>query len=189
MTTDTRTPEPYAATDAPQPEVEFSFEDYWGVQETFFFKLPDGKQYFEIKPMDEGGKTRFQKKTNKGIRVNQKSQDAHLDVDPADERHQLIIESVVSWSLFQKDPKDPRGFSELPCPTDDSRRKSVIRDLILEKFNPKVIQDLEFFVRTSNPWMQADMDLEAIDEELDRLHVLRKQKLEHDAGEDASATS
>lgn len=170
----------------PTEQVDPGYEDYWGVQETSFFTLPDGKQYFEVQPMDEGAKTRFQKKTNKGIRVNQRSQDAHLDVDPADERHTLILESVVSWNIMQRD-KDGT-WSPLPCPSDDKRRKEVLRTQILEKFNPKAIQDLEFFIRTQNPWMQADMDLEEIEKEIDRLNILRQQKLEHDAGEPASAT-
>lgn len=180
MTTDTITPEPINTEDTP-------FEDYWGVKETEFYYLPDGKQYFEVKAMDEGAKTRFQKKTNKGIRVNQRSQDAHLDVDPADERHTLILESVVSYKIMQRDSDG--SWTELPCPSDEKRRKEVLRSQILEKFNPKIIQDLEFFIRTRNPWMQADMDLEEIDKEIDRLHELRKQKLEHDAGEGASAAN
>lgn len=185
MSTDTLEPtNPNTA--APGVEYDAPFEDYWGTQEVHRFLLPDGKQYFDIKPMDEGGKTRFQKKTNKGVRVNQRSQDAHLDLDPADERHTLIKESVVSFKIMQKGADGQ--WSEFPCPPEgDSRLKSSIEKL-LEKFNPKVIQDLEFFIRTKNPWMQADMDIEEIDKEIDRLHELRRQKVEHDAGEGASAT-
>ena len=180
----TTTPEPYVA--PVNPTTEAPFEDYWGVQETFRFVLPDGQQFFEIKPMDEGGKTRFQKRTNKGIRMNQRTQDAHLDVDPADERHTLIQESVVNWRIMQKGPDG--SWSEYPCPADNGRRKTAITNL-LEKFNPKVVQDLEFFIRKNNPWMQADMDVEAIEEEISRLEELRRQKLEHDAGEGASASN
>lgn len=180
MTQDTITPEPITG------EEVAAYEDYWGVDETFKYELPDGKQYFEIKPMDEGGKTRFQKKTNKGIRMNQRSQEATVDVDPADERHTLIKESVVDWKIMQRDPKDPSGWSEYPCPPDERRRKSSLEDL-LEKFNPKVVQDLEFFIRTKNPWMQADMSVEEIDEELERLQALRKQAKEQQEGEGVSA--
>lgn len=178
MTQDTITPEGIAT---PEPEY---YEDYWGVKETYKFELPDGKQYFEIKPMDEGGKTRFQKMTNKGIRMNQRTQDATIDVDPADERHTLIKESVISWKIMQRSPDGT--FSEYPCPTDDARRRRALAEL-LEKFNPKAIQDLEFFVRSKNPWMQADMDIEEIDKEIDRLNELRKQVKEQNAGEASSA--
>lgn len=187
MSTDTTTAPDTAAAPASELEVEPEFVNYWGVQETLRFDLPDGRQYFDIKPMDEGAKSRFQKMTNKGIRMNQRSQEAHLDVDPADERHHLILESVVGWRLFQKDPKDERGYSELPCPEDDSRRKRTIRDTILEGFSPKIIQDLEFFIRTSNPWMQADMDIEELYKERDRVDELIKQAKEQAAGEAGSA--
>lgn len=183
MSTDTITPEPITTGYA---DVDPGFEDYWGVQETLRFTLPDGKQYFEIQPMDEGAKTRFQKLTNKGIRLNQRTQDAHLDADPADERHTLIKESVVSWRIMQKDAEG--RWSELPCPPDDRQRKRTLEQFILEKFNPKVIQDLEYFIRVNNPWMQAEMDVEEIDKEIERLQTLRKQRIEHEAGESASAT-
>lgn len=180
-----------AATDAPGNDLEVvQYEDYWGVQETFTYFLPDGKQFFEIKPMDEGAKTRFQKMTNKGIRMNQRTQDAHLDIDPSDERHTLLKESIVGWKIMQRDPKAEGGWSELPCPEDENRRKRVIADNFASqeaKFNPKVIQDLEFFIRTSNPWMQADMDMEELEKERERIDLLIKQKKEHEAGELVSA--
>lgn len=183
----TTTPDPTA-----QPaQDDVTYEDYWGVQETFQFDLKDGKQYFVIKPMDEGAKTRFQKLTNKGIRMNQRSQEAHLDIDPADERHTLIRESVVDWHIMQKDPKAESGWSELPCPDDEVRRKRVIRENFAgedAKFNPKIIQELEFFIRTKNPWMQADMDLEELYKQRDEVDLLIKQKKEADAGEDDSTS-
>jgi len=163
-----------------------TYEDYWGVDETYRFPLKDGHQFFEIVPMNEGAKTRYQKLTNKGIRMNQRTQDALLDVDPAGERHTLILESVVGWRIMQRDPKAEGGWSEYPCPQNEGQRKNNLRSL-LEKFNPKVIQDLEYFIRTKNPWMQADMNVEEIDEEIDRLQKLRTQVLEEQAGEAGSA--
>lgn len=180
MTQDTITPQPFNPA-----EQQVQYEDYWGVEETFKFILKDGHQYFEVKPMDEGAKTRFQKLTNKGIRMNQRSQEATIDVDPSDERHTLILESVVDWRIMQKGPDG--SWSELPCPTDEPRRKRVLRETILEKFSPKVIQDLEFFIRTKNPWMQADQKLDDLLEQRDELDILIKQKREQEAGEASSA--
>jgi hypothetical protein len=182
MTQDTITPQPITPEAAQSGEY---YEDYWGVQETHRYTLKDGKQYFEVQPMDEGGKTRFQKMTNKGIRMNQRSQEATIDVDPADERHTLIRESVVGWRIMQKGPDG--SFSEFPCPSDERLRHRAI-DQLLTKFNPKVIQDLEFFIRTKNPWMQADMELEELYEERDRIEILIKQRKEQEAGEGFSAS-
>lgn len=177
------TPEPIQPGAAQSGEY---YEDYWGVQETFRHILKDGKQFFEIVPMDEGAKTRFQKLTNKGIRMNQKTNDATIDIDPSDERHTLIIESVIGWHIMQRDPKDG-SFTELPCPSSERDRKRVLRDVILDKFNPKAIQDLEFFIRTKNPWMQADMALEDLLEQRDELDELIRVKREELAGEASSA--
>lgn len=181
MTQDTITPEPITPDAAQSGEY---YEDYWGVQETFRFDLPDGKQYFEVKPMDEGAKTRFQKLTNKGIRMNQRSQEATIDVDPSDERHTLIRESVVGWRIMQKGADGQ--WSEFPCPADERLRKRSL-DQLLEKFNPKAVQDLEFFIRTKNPWMQADQELSDLLEERDRIDTLIKQAKEREAGEGSSA--
>ena len=172
---------PVTGTEAPMPQF------YWGTNETDRFTLPDGVQFFEFKPMNEGAKAKFQKMTNKGLRLNQQTQDATIDVDPANERWTLIKESVVGWKLFQRDKNDPRGYSEYPAAVDDDNRRKRQIEEILTNFDAKVIQDLEFKIRIANPWMQSDMTIEGIDEELDRLTKLRKQKLEEEAGEGASA--
>lgn len=170
------------------PDAGETYENYWGVDETFKWFLPDGQQFFEFRPMNEGGKSKFQRMTNKGVRMNQRTQDATIDVDPANERHTLIKESVVGWKIMQRDPGAPGGWSEYPCPPAGDQRFQRSLETLLEKFNPKAIQDLEFEIRTKNPWMQADMDVEQIDEELDRLTKLRKDVLEQQAGEGSSAT-
>jgi len=173
----------------PQPVVAeevTTYENYWGVKEAQRFYLPDGKQYFDILPLNEGMKTRFQKLTNKGIRMNQRSQEAILDVDAANERHTLILESVVSWFIMHRDPKDPSGFSEYICPSRENDRKKKLEELLM-RFNPKVVQDLEFFIRTKNPWMQDDMNIDEIDKEIERLQELRQQVKERQQGESDSA--
>lgn len=177
------------STAAPQDEAQPQVANYWGVDETHRFNLGDGHQYFDIKPMNEGAKTKFQKMTNKGIRMNQRSQEATIDVDPADERHTLIRESVVGWKLLVPAANGSGEMVPFDCPDKDqfAGRFRQALDQILEKFNPKAIQDLEFFIRTKNPWMQADMDIEEIDKEIDRLNELRKQAVEEKAGEAVSA--
>jgi hypothetical protein len=161
------------------------YENYWGVDETFKFILPDGVQYFEVRPMDEGAKVKFQKLTNKAVRMNQRTEEASFDIDPAEERHTLIKQSVVSYHIMQKGPNNV--WEPYPCPPASDTRFRRSLEQLLEHFNPKVIQDLEFFIRTKNPWMQADMDLDEIDKEIGRLETLRRQKLDEEAGEGSSA--
>lgn len=195
MTQDTITQPDATPQATPSPTVETGpvlhaeplYENYWGTDETYTYTLKDGKQFFVIQPMDEGKKARFQRKTNKGIRVNQSTNDAHLDVDPAGERHQLILDSVIDYNLMQlsvgADPRNPDSWSKFPVSNPPSRN---LQEWLL-RANPKTVQDLEFFIRTKNPWMQADMDVEEIDKEIDRLHTLRQQVLEQKEGEDVSA--
>jgi len=160
------------------------FENYWGTEEEFVFTLPDGKQNFTIKPLDEGGKTLFQKMTNKGIRVNQKTQDAHLDIDPASERHTLIKNSVIDYTLmvptFHAGTQKIKSWDKHPF-----SKKSL--EQWLEKANPKTVQELELFIRTKNPWMQDNMSTKEIDTEIDRLLELKKQASEREVGEADSA--
>jgi hypothetical protein len=167
------------------PNADVEYENYWGVDETFKFWLPDNKQYFEIRPMDEGRKVKFQKMTNKAVRMNQRTEEASFDIDPAEERHTLIKESTVSWLIMQRD--ETGGWSEYPCPPSTDTRFKRSLEQLLDKFNPKVVQDLEFFIRQKNPWMQSDMTVEDIDKELDRLQQMRRDKVRQEAGEESSA--
>jgi hypothetical protein len=158
---------------------DMQYIDFWGSTETYRYFLKDGKQYFEIKPMNEGAKAQFQKKTNRGFRMNQRSNEARMDVDPAGDRHTLIKESVVGWRIMQRGPDGT--FSEYPFAPRNL-------DVVLEKFDPKVIQDLEFFIRTKNPWMQGDLDVEDLEKQRDELDVLIKQAKEEQAGEGSSSS-
>lgn len=158
---------------APEEEAfQPQYADYWGTDERVKFFLPDDTQYFEFKIMDEGDKAKFQRMTNQDLIVG-RDNTAKVRVDPAKERHELIKTSVVDWYLF-KDGK----------PTNFDKGK-------LEKWlsvaNPKIVEQLEFEIRKANPWMQADMDLDELYKERDRIEELIKQKVEQDAGESGSA--
>lgn len=156
-----------------------TYEDYWGTSENVKHYLPDGKQYFVIQPMNEGAKTRYQKLTNKDIILSQKAQgDARVSVDPAGERHALIKESVVDWNMMQRGSDG--SWSAAPW----SKRTL---EAWLDVAPPHIVERLEHAIRMANPWLQAEMTLDQIDEEIDRLHDLRRQKVQEEAGEGDSA--
>lgn len=161
------TPEPITA--APD------YEDYWGNDETVKHFLPDHKQYFVIRPMNEGAKAKFQKMTNRDVILEQKTQNARFRVDPAEERHELIRHSVIDWFLFQRDRNT--GAIEQVRFTPDKLNKW------LSVAPPKVVEDLEHAIRMANPWLQADMTFEQIDEEINRLREVRAQKEREEQGE------
>jgi len=169
-------------TEAPiQPDAgaEQIVADYWGTDEFFRYHFPDGlehtdpkHQYIECKVMNEGEKSKFQKLTNTDLTVN-RDNTAKVKVDPVAERHTLIKVSVVGWNMFKGG--EPVGYSP------------QLVDKWLTVAPPKIVEELERKIRLSNPWMQAEMTLEGIDEELERLYELRKQVAERNAGEAGSA--
>lgn len=149
------------------------FADYWGTDETYKHYLPDGQQYFEFKIMSEGDKVKFQKMTNQDLIVG-RDQSARVKVDPASERHTLIKTSVTNWTLTKGG--EPVGYSK------------QMLEKWLEVAPPKIVEDLEYAIRMANPWMQAEMSVEEIDKEIERLYETRKQVAEREAGEADSAT-
>lgn len=161
------------------PDTNEGYEDYWGVSETRRYTLPDGKQWIEFKIMDEGDKTKFQKMTNSDLIV-QRSGDSRIKIDPARERHELIKSSVTNWNLMQ------RGQDGQWSPAPFGGARSL--EQWLEKAPPKIVEDLELEIRKANPWMQADMSVEEIDKEIERLQDLRRLARERELGEGVSAT-
>lgn len=166
--------------DSPAPAVDAGelYVDYWGTDETHKHYLPDGKQYFEFKIMDEGARTKFQKLTNSDLTVMRDGQ-AKVKMDPATERHTLIKESVIGWNLMQRYPDG----SWQPAPWS----KQTLTQW-LEKAPPKIVDELEFAIRKANPWMQADMSVDEIDKEIDRLVDLKKDVVAREAGESTSGS-
>ena len=159
-----------------RPDSGELYVDYWGTDETHRHVLPDGKQWFEFKIMDEGARTRFQKLTNSDLTV-MRDNTAKVKMDPAAERHTLIKESVTDWNLMQKYPDG--SFQAAPF------SKQGLSQW-LEKAPPKIVDELEFAIRKANPWMQADMSVEEIDKEVDRLLDLRKDVEARKLGESSS---
>jgi hypothetical protein len=154
------------------------YGDYWGVDEKHKFTFPDGKSWIEFQIMDEGAKSRFQKLTNQDLTIG-KNNEAKVRLDPANERHTLIKESVTDWLMFKRNAQtgamEPVAFS-----------KQLLAKW-LEVAPPKVVEDLEYEIRMKNPWMQSEMTIEAIDEQIDRLQETRRQIIDREAGEESSA--
>ena len=164
---DTRTEEP-----------EVLYEDYWGAAATVRHHLPDGKQWFEIQPMNEGARARYQKLTSRDVVMSQKKDEAKISMDPATDRQTLIKESVIDWHLMQKD-SDGKFY---PAPFAKRNLEQW-----LEKAPAHIVDKLEHAIRMANPWLQAEMTLDDLYEERDRLDDLIKQKKAEEAGEDVSA--
>ena len=166
--------------DPPIPSVPGNqVQNYWGTDERHKYELPDGVQWFEFKIMDEGAKTRFQKLTNQDLTIN-RDNTAKVRMDPAEERHTLIKESLTDWCLYMP-TKDGQSMEQ-------ANFSKAMVDNWLQSAPPKLVEDLEMEIRKQNPWMQADMTSEAIQKEIDRLYEEKKKAIEREAGEATSAS-
>lgn len=148
--------------------------DYFGFQAQERYVLPDGKSWIEVKILNEGDKAKFQKRTQRDVVLERGSGNAKFKMDPSEERHELIRASVTDWNLTRNDVPIPFGKR----PLDD----------FLTLANPKVVEDLESFIRKLNPWLAGEMSVEDIDAEIARLEELKKDIQARDAGEEYSSS-
>lgn len=155
--------------------------DYFGFssEERWYFpkqdRLPEEhKQYLVIKRMSEGDKARFQKTTNRDIRIQRTTGDARMSVDAVAERHELIRISVVGAHVKLRGPDGQLRF--------DDKKPDVIISRLLDGGDPDVVQQLEKAIRDLNPWMRTEMSDEEIDKEIERLQEIKREKAEEEAG-------
>lgn len=150
------------------------YEDYWGFSQTDKYYFPDGKQYIEFQVMNEGQKLMYQKSINRDIKINRRSGDASIKSDIAEERHALINSSVVGWQVRK----------EGQWVTFDKR----VFGTWLSQANPKLVEALEQAIRKANPWLQGDMTVEDIDEEIERLREMREELVKEQQGKETSSS-
>lgn len=142
--------------------------DYFGVTADTKYMLPDGVSYVMLRTMNEGGRSQYQKESSKDVTVHKLSGDAKLRVDQAAERHALLRACITDWNLMRGG--QPVRFSS-------AEMTGFLRDA-----PTKVIDGIEEKCRELNEWLIADMKLEDIDAEIDRLREMRKQVEEEQAG-------
>jgi hypothetical protein len=156
------------STEQQNPAEATRFEDYWSFAQSERYTLPDGHQWIEFNIMNEGQKASYQKMINRDIKIERKSGNASIRSDIADERHSLIRASVIGWNMR-------RGTEYVAF----SRQ---MLDNWLNVANPRIVEALEFAIRKANPWLQGDMSLEDIDEEIQRLQELRIETEKREQG-------
>jgi hypothetical protein len=150
---------PASFPEAGTPEAP-QFANYFAFSDSKRWYFPDGNQWIQFHVMNEGDKAKFQRKTNRDIKINQKTQDATVKMDPAEERWELIKSSVDDWYVFAPAVEGPNlgQMLQVPFTVSDTRNPTK---MCLERWlalaNPKLVEDLEFEIRKANPWLQADM--------------------------------
>jgi hypothetical protein len=151
--------------------------DYFGVDRTERVILEDGVSYVDVQELDEGGRRKYLNKSNRDIRLERSSGDAHLRMATGDERAILLDLAIFDWNLRTKDPKTGQFISP-PC-------NNLFKSRFLEKASPMVLDKIEKVVRDINPWlMPAEMTVEAIDEQIEELQREREKLVEREEGKD-----
>lgn len=148
--------------------------DYFAFGSTERVILPDGVSYVEFDVMNEGAKSRFQKDVQRDLIIERGSGNARTKVDPSVERHALLMASIKGWNL--KRGNRPIHFEP-----------RALRDF-LEMADPKVIEVIELAIRKANPWLNSELSVKDIDEQIDQLKELREEAVKREAGEASSSS-
>lgn len=156
------------------------YEDYFAFDKREKWFFPDGKQWIEFKRLNEGERARFLKATRPDVTINQKSGDAKIPFDQANDRKELILHSATAWHVVRRSPKTG-NWEAIPF----TQGSGGTMAQWLNTADPSVVSDLEKAIRKSNPWLLAEMSVEQIDKEIADLEELKRAALERE-GRDAA---
>lgn len=171
----TQATSPTAAAVETAAPVEPVFADYFGFDEDHEFVFPDGVSKIFFKALNEGDKARYQREINRDVQLERSTGNARIKTDPAGERHALIEASVTGWNLRRNG--EPVVFSK--------GSKGTTFSQWLNNTNPKLVEALEEAIRKANPWLVADMTVDQIDEEIDRLKEQRETLIREEKEKEA----
>jgi hypothetical protein len=149
---------------------EVIIEDYWGTSETTKYFMPDGVQWFEIKKMNEGDRSRYQYEAQLKMTTKRKTGDTEIDLDQAKDRRALIMNSVVNWHMRKEGVWLPFNRQALGA--------------WIVATNPNYVDNLISKIRKFNPFLQEDLSSADIREQIkdleEMLVVAEKREAEAD---------
>lgn len=158
-------------------DIYAGYQDYFGSSNTVKWYFPDGKQYIEFQPMNEGKRAKYESGTSRDVRFNRRTDDAAIRMDAAADRKTLVVESVVGWHVvsFKNGRPEPLPFS-IGSP-------GATFDQWYSKADPSLVNRLVDAIRKANPWLTDEMTSEMIREEMKRLEELLATVEEREAKE------
>lgn len=154
------------------PTTESAQVDYFGFDETHKVMLPDGKSWIEHRTLNEGNRRKYLNAVNRDVRIDKVKGDAILKMAPGEERKQLLIAAIIGWNLVKDG--SPLAFD-----------KRALEEF-LDKAPPKIIDIIEKDVRLKNGWLQAEMTVEDIEQEIANLEEVLAKKKEDEEGKERS---
>jgi hypothetical protein len=152
-----------AANDPNAPQIV----DYWsGPATPTRWYLPDKVQYIDILPMNHGMRAQYNARTNKEMTMDRKTQSLKIKTDISGDTDALVEISSVDWFMFKQG---------VPVKFGNKGPGSPLM-IWLKQAPPQLVDSLEKFIREANPWMDDELTVESIDEEIKRLYELRAEK-------------
>lgn len=140
-----------------------SFGNYFGFQSTHKFFMPDRKQYIEFKALNEGARAAYEAKTSRDVTFSRTSDDAKIKMNSAEDRHELILQSVTGWYMGLPDGSGGINVAKF------SAGKGGTFNQWLMIADPEIINGLHTAIRNKNGWMVAEQTAEMIREEIKAL--------------------
>lgn len=141
-------------------------QDYFGFAATDKYVFPDGITYIDLKVMNEGTKSEFQKRTQRDVVLEKGSGNARFRMDPAEERHELIRKCATGWNLVRGGVLTP--FTE-----------RNLNDW-LKLTDPELVEQVEKKIRKMNPWLQGEMTSDDIRQQIKELEEQLEIALERE---------
>lgn len=146
------------------------YEDYWGTDATTRYTMPDGQQWFEIKKMSEGNRAQYQREAGLQMTSQRKTGDTKIDIDQAQDRLALILNSVIGWNIVKR-----TGVNEF---TPILFNKHALREWVTQT-GPNYVDNLIQEIRKFNPFLQEDLSVEDLEKqkaEVEELLVLARRR-------------
>ena len=134
--------------------------------------LPDDKQFFTLKVMNERDREKFEHATKSSTVINSKTQDMKIELDQSAQRHAIITSGVVDWHLVRRDPNGRAGL----IPFSESELRKWIKDA-----NPTIVDDLAEAISKLNPWIRGERSVEDMEKEIEDLQDRIEEKKREDA--------
>lgn len=176
MSTAEKTPEQIAAMNEAMQDDGLAVEtakpaDYFGFEEFKQHYLPDGVSFIEHRVLNEGDRRAYLDKVNREVRVQRATGDAVMNMKAGQEKKALLEQAIVGWNLQRGGtpvPFSPRALEEF-----------------LRSANPRIIDDIEKAIRKANPWLQGEMTVADIRQEIKNMEELLEEKLKEEEGKDS----
>lgn len=159
----------FAASDAPNisPAIDPNtppIADYWsGPPADSKWYFPDGVQWISFLPLNHGMRARFSARTNKEMTLDRKSGNAKIKTDMSGDTDALLDISITGWYLLRNGV--PQSFNK------------TLLSQFLQQAHPEIVDSLEKAIRKVNPWMDSEVTVDQIDEQIKELTELRAERV------------